>query len=41
MSDTTEAVEKAFVKAFKSTKNKLEIEPLDIDTTDKFQSTIH
>ena len=41
MSDTTEAVEKAFLKAFKSTQLKLDIEPLDIDTTDKFQSTIH
>ena len=40
MSDTAEAVQKAFVKAFKSTQNKLDIEPLLIDTTDKFQSTI-
>ena len=41
MPETAEEVEKAFVKAFKSTQNKLDIEPLDIDTTDKFQSTIH
>ena len=41
MSDTTETVEKQLVKAFESTQNKLEIEPLDIDMTDKFQSTIH
>ena len=40
MSDTTKAVEKAFVKALKSTQNKLDIKPLIIDTTDKFQSTI-